>query len=152
MKKIIKKVVLLFFCVYSLFLAACSILAPLSAHFGFYEFSAFLTSILMSACHQQPDRAFWIMGYPMSLCSRCIGFYSGVVIFSLFSLFRQFKFSRILFVVMCLICLTDITINFVLNINTGNILRYVVGLIMGILFVAIINSLFSIKKRSKSCQ
>lgn len=29
------------------------------------------------ACHQIPDRSFWLNGQPMAVCSRCLGIYGG---------------------------------------------------------------------------
>jgi uncharacterized membrane protein len=30
-------------------------------------------------CHQMPERSLWILGYPMSVCARCLGIYLGYV-------------------------------------------------------------------------
>lgn len=39
--------------------------------------SAFLYQLFSSVCHQRPERSFFILGQPLAVCSRCLGFYSG---------------------------------------------------------------------------
>jgi len=41
---------------------------------------------LAQACHQNPLRSFWYWGYPMALCGRCIGIYTGSLLGAGFSL------------------------------------------------------------------
>ena len=43
---------------------------PAAAVFCYFPFSHF--------CHQNPDRSFFIMQYPMALCHRCSGIYLGL--------------------------------------------------------------------------
>ena len=96
MEVIIKKFLLVLFCFYSAFFFAGSLLAPVLAHYHFYDLSAVLTSTFMFSCHQQPDRSFWVLGYPVALCARCLGFYLGVMLTSGFMVFKQIKINRLI--------------------------------------------------------
>lgn len=146
MKKNFMRIVLVFFCLYSMFFLIGSISAPIMAHLQHYELSAKLTSMFMFSCHQRPDRSFWILGYPVALCCRCLGFYLGVVCSTLLALFEKFKMDIKLFVILFLIAIVDITSNFVFNYNTGNIIRFTIGIIMGFLFTTITCYMFNYKK------
>lgn len=39
--------------------------------------SAFLYHLFSSVCHQRPERSFSCFGWPLAVCSRCLGFYAG---------------------------------------------------------------------------
>ena len=144
MKEIIRKIVLIFFCAYSAFFFVGGILAPILAHFKYYDLSATFTSLYVYSCHQQPDRCFWILGYPMALCCRCLGFYIGVFITGFVAIFDKLHMNLKTFIILLLITIIDIVINYGLGIrhNTGNITRFIIGLIMGLLFVVFISHLF----------
>lgn len=146
----IKKFILLLFALYSLFFVIGSVVAPLAAHYKFYELSAKLTSLFMFSCHQRPDRTFWLAGYPVALCCRCLGFYSGVFISATVSICEKFKIVLKYFVLIFLFSLADILLNFLLNINTGNYIRFLAGFALGISFVIVVSSLFEIKRRFKN--
>lgn len=146
MKKIVRVVILIVFCLYSAFFVIGSSLAPLFAHFGLYEPSAILTSTYMYSCHQQPTRSFWFLGYPVAICCRCYGFYIGVCITSIVAIFCRFnmKFKTLLLLVV--ICMADICINCIFSTNTGNYTRFIIGILMGIIFVRLLYYIFEIKK------
>ena len=134
----IKKFLLILFFIYSTFFFIGSMLAPIFAHFQLYDFSAILTSTYMYSCHQQPDRSFWILGYPVALCARCTGFYLGVMLTSIFTLFKHFKIKFFLLTSIIIFILTDIILNFIFKFNTGNILRFIAGFGMGYLFIQVL--------------
>lgn len=148
MRNVIKKVVIIFFLAYSLFFVIGSTLAPVFAHFKLYEQSSFLTSLYVHACHQQPDRAFWFFGYPVALCCRCYGFYTGAAVSSIIALFNKLKLSFKVFPLLLFLIIVDITLNFIVHINTGNIIRFTVGIIMGFLFISTVNYLLNSKKEN----
>ncbi len=152
MRNFIRKLVLVFFCLYSLFFFVGSTLAPVMAHFKNYELSAILTSTYMFSCHQQPDRSFWLFGYPIALCCRCYGFYLGVIVSSIVALFNKLKINLKAFIILFAICLIDIVINYGLGmrLNTGNITRFVIGIIMGILFITGLDYILKWKRRIKN--
>lgn len=148
MKNLIKKTVIIFFLLYSLFFVIGSTLAPIFAHFKLYEYSSFLTSLYVHACHQQPDRSFWFFGYPMALCCRCFGFYCGVAVSSIIVLFGKIKLNLKTFILLLFLIIIDIAVNFIVQINTGNITRFVIGIIMGFLFITVVSYLFDYKKEN----
>ena len=152
MKNKIRILILTFFCIYSISFVAGSTLAPITAHFQHYEISANLTAVYMFSCHQEPDRTFWILGYPAALCCRCLGFYLGVVISCIAAIFNKIKISLKMFLLLCSLTCIDILINYGFGIrayNTGNITRFFVGIAMGLLFVVILQFLY--ERTSKLC-
>ena len=152
MKQKIRKVIIILFCLYSAFFFIGSTLAPIMAYMKHYDFSALLTSLYMYSCHQQPDRSFWIFGYPMALCCRCYGFYLGVIISGITVLFNKLRINLKTFIFLLVLCFVDIIINYGLGTihNTGNITRFIVGVLMGILFITGLDYLLKLKRRSKN--
>lgn len=148
MKQIIRKTVIIFFLIYSLFFVIGSTLSPIFAHLKLYEYSSILTGLYINVCHQQPDRSFWILGYPVVLCCRCYGFYTGVAFSALITLLNKFRLNIKMFLVLLIIVIIDGIINIVFKISTGNIIRFFVGIMMGILFISVINYLFEYKKEN----
>lgn len=149
MKNRIRITFFILFTTYSLFFVIASTLAPVMAHYGHYELSAKLTSMFMYSCHQQPDRTFWFLGYPMALCCRCYGVYIGTAISSIFAIYNKLKINKYLVMLFVLISGIDIYINYGMGIrvhNTGNVTRFIVGIMMGLLITIGINALFNIKK------
>ena len=147
-----RKFIILLFCIYSAFFFVGSLLAPILAHFKFYDLSATFTSLYVYSCHQQPDRSFWIFGYPVALCCRCLGFYIGVFVASIINIFDKLNVNLKTFIILLIVVTIDITINYGLGVkhNTGNITRFIIGLIMGLLFVVAICHLFNRKWRKES--
>ncbi len=130
----VKKTVFIILIFYSAFLFLSGVLPPILAHFKFYQLSGNLTYLMSAACHQQPDRSFWLLGYPMALCSRCLGVYLGFFVYLSKRLSNldedKIKISIIIFLL--IISSLDIFLNFLLNINTGIIIRFIIGNCIGI--------------------
>ena len=153
MKKKFKIVLYFVLCLYSAFFFIGSTLAPILAHFKYYDLSAILTSLYIYSCHQEPDRCFWIFGYPVALCCRCLGFYIGVFITGLIDIFDKLHINLKIFIILFLITVIDIVINYgfgIRHLNTGNITRFIIGLIMGLLFIVFISHLFKRQWRKVS--
>lgn len=71
---------------------AAAVLAPLLA--GGSHPAAFLLYAAFSwACHQHPERCWQLAGYPLAVCVRCLGLYSGALAGTVVRL----RFSRVLF-------------------------------------------------------
>jgi uncharacterized membrane protein len=51
--------------------------APLLRARGYAVASALLYSVFAPLCHQQPERSFYLAGYPLAVCARCFGIYAG---------------------------------------------------------------------------
>jgi uncharacterized membrane protein len=88
------KFLLLFFLIYTFYFLTASFLAPVSAFFKHYEIADFLYYSLSASCHQQPSKSFWILGYPMGVCSRCLGIYISVFLVLCFYLYKNFLISN----------------------------------------------------------
>ena len=149
MKNRIRIIHLILFSLYSAYFFIGSTLAPILAHYQHYDLSAKLTSLFIYSCHQQPDRSFWLMGYPVALCCRCYGVYLATMIASIFAIFNKLKINKYLIIILVLISAIDLYINYGMGIrthNTGNIVRFIVGIIMGLLITLGINGIFKYKK------
>jgi len=149
MKNRIRIILLILFSLYSAYFFIGSTLAPILAHYQHYDLSAKLTSLFIYSCHQQPDRSFWLMGYPVALCCRCYGVYLATMIASIFAIFNKLKINKYLIIILVLISAIDLYINYGMGIrthNTGNIVRFIVGIIMGLLITLGINGIFKYKK------
>ncbi len=146
-----RKFILLIFLCYSFFFFLGSTLAPILAYLKYYELSAVLTSTYMFSCHQQPDRSFWLLGYPLALCCRCYGFYLGVIITSVLAFFNKLKINLNIFLLIFVLCIIDIIINYVTGprMNTGNITRFIMGLLMGLLFITGLDYVLNFKKEKE---
>ena len=129
----IRDIFLILFNLYSLFFVMGSIASPIFAHFGFYNISAKLFFLYFGACHQQPHLSFWILGYPVALCCRCLGFYIGVFVSCLIYLCSKKTISCKVFVLLFVFSLIDLACNYLFEINTGKILRLFAGMSMGII-------------------
>jgi len=53
-------------------------------------------TVFKPTCHQLPERSFFIFGHQMPVCSRCFGFYLGMLVAALlFPAFRKIDEKRI---------------------------------------------------------
>lgn len=86
-------------------------------------------------CHQLPERSFFIKGYQMPVCARCV----GVFISSILALIIFFKkrISFIASVLMSLVMLIDWSLQFFNIKSSTNIRRLITGLIGGFGWVII---------------
>ncbi len=117
--------------------------------------SAFIYSIFAPICHQRPSRCFTLFGYPLAVCTRCLGiyfgFFLGTVVFPVINGFRKVKIpaNRIFFVFTAPIVI-DTAGNLFRLWQTSGWLRYVTGLVWGILlpyyFIAGLSDLFFRRK------
>lgn len=149
MKINIKNLILITFCLYSLFFIVGSIFAPICAHYHQFDLSGKLTAMYMFSCHQDPSRSFWILNYPIALCCRCLGFYIGVAISSFVALVKIYKISFIKFALLLTIALADIICNYAFKLNTGNFIRFLAGIALGVSFITSICYVYKLKKERK---
>jgi uncharacterized membrane protein len=64
------------------------LLSPLLLSSGWYSAGILLHSSFSTICHQIPDRCFHWLGYPLPICARCLGLFSGFTIGWLFTLLQ----------------------------------------------------------------
>ena len=60
-------------------LTASFVLAPLMRARGSLLLSQALYKFFSPACHQMPERSFYVAGYPLAVCARCFGLYVGAL-------------------------------------------------------------------------
>ncbi len=145
--KYIKNTLIILFALYSGFFWLGALSTPFLSHYGNYELSAKLNYLFSCSCHQNPERSFWFLGYPVSLCARCLGVYISVTFSCFLALFNKIKINFKIFILLTLVCFTDIILN-LLHINTGNITRFSVGIIMGLLITTILNFILNIRRKN----
>jgi uncharacterized membrane protein len=63
-------------------LLAAIIAAPLASSVARPE-GWFLYEAFEPFCHQQPGRSWHLQGYPMAVCARCVGLYTGLLLATL---------------------------------------------------------------------
>jgi uncharacterized membrane protein len=56
---------------------ALIVLAPLARAGGHPLLSQVCYQVFHAACHQMPERSFYLAGYPLAVCARCFGLYVG---------------------------------------------------------------------------
>ena len=139
MKKILRQLFLSLLSLYSLFFIICGTLPPILSKLKLYDLSSKLHFMLMHSCHQKPTRSFWLLGYPMSLCCRCYGFYIGACVSLILVLINKFNINKKISFCLLALIIIDLFLNFILKINTGNFIRFIVGIFMGITFTYILN-------------
>jgi len=98
----------------------------------------FIYSLFSPICHQNPARSFFIFGYPLAVCSRCLGIYigflGGVIIYPLFRGFSSLSLPRTkYFLALSLPIGVDTLGNFFRLWSTSNWPRFVLGFVWGII-------------------
>ncbi len=102
------------------------------------EYSHLFYSIFSPICHQIKSRSFYAFGYPLSVCARCLGIYTGfllgTIIYPFINGFSSFRLpKRMYFFIFSIPILTDAAGN-ILNIwNSCNIIRLIIGMVWGII-------------------
>ena len=86
-------------------------------------------------CHRKPERSFFINGHQFPVCSRCTGFYTGLLAYLIFIRFYPLTYDLNLFI-LSIILLIPVSIDgftqfFGLR-ESNNPLRFTTGFIGGI--------------------
>jgi len=120
----------------SIFWIAAIVLAPWMKSQG-NGWGAVLYGIFSPLCHQNPERCFHLWGYPLAVCSRCFGIYTGVILGLIFFPLTN-RFSSVwvpktsLFVLVTAPIVFDTLGNFLLLWMTPPWLRFAIGGLWGI--------------------
>jgi uncharacterized membrane protein len=96
----------------------------------------FLYFCFSSVCHQIPGRSFSAFGYPMAVCARCLGIYSGFLAgMGLYPLLRGFSKIQLpkmkIFLAVSLPIVADTAGNLLGLWATTNVLRLATGCLWG---------------------
>ena len=67
----------------SLLLVGLILAAPVAAASQHSFVAASLYQAFSHLCHQLPDRSFFVVGHPLSVCARCTGVYTGFALSTL---------------------------------------------------------------------
>lgn len=143
-RRIVVNIIIILLCLYSLYFIIGGTLAPIFANLKIYALADKMRMLYVNSCHQQPDRSFWILGYPIALCCRCYGVYFSTFTYGIFVVIRKIKLKWKNFFIIFSVILIDIFLNFKV-INTGNIIRFFAGVLIGILLIDILYKLLNIK-------
>lgn len=106
-------------------------LPVISAKFGYFWLGDFAYLAFKPFCHQLPERSFDLLGRELGVCARCLGIYLGIFFgLSFFLLSKRSPTRLILFPIFFMI--SDGLLNGLGIIDSGNIIRMVLGLGFGI--------------------
>ena len=61
-------------------LAAAAVAVPWLLTHGFPAIAIATRGAFALVCHQRPERCFWIAGFPVAVCARCLGIYLGAAV------------------------------------------------------------------------
>lgn len=90
-----------------LFLVALIFVAPLAAAAGHAGLAGAIYRAFALACHQLPDRSYFIDDHKLAVCSRCTGLYAGfavtLLVYPLVRSLRTTTTPRLLFLVLAAI-------------------------------------------------
>jgi len=64
--------------VYACILGLLCLTSPVAVKTGLASWFDFWNSIMALSCQQVSTRTFWLFGYPMACCARCLGIYLGI--------------------------------------------------------------------------
>jgi uncharacterized membrane protein len=94
--------------------------------------------VFSPVCHQIPSRSFFLFGYPLAVCGRCFGIYSGFFIGTLFYPFLKALSNTTMpktktFIIFSLPIVFDTLGNFLRLWMTPNIPRFIIGFLWGLI-------------------
>ena len=97
-----------------------------------------LYAIFSPICHQIPSRCFYLFGYPLAVCTRCLGIYTGfllgTILFPLVNGFSKISLPQTrTFLFLSFPIVTDTLGNFFSIWMTSNWIRFFLGLVFGII-------------------
>jgi uncharacterized membrane protein len=92
-----------------------------------------LYEVFSASCQQQSTRTFWMLGYPMALCARCLGAYCGFAGLALYSVVRkQIAIAPIIVLLSALLAFGEKVMEWTLW-PANNALRFIAGIGLGFL-------------------
>lgn len=100
------------------------------------RFAGFIYALFSPTCHQIPTRCFYAFGYPMAVCARCFGIYSGFLAGTLiYPFINGFSFPSLprikTLVFVSVPIVLDTAANFLGMWTSSGWLRFLTGLVWG---------------------
>lgn len=139
---------LLFF--YTLFFVICGVLAPVLAVNKQFYLADIIYLLMHKSCTQEALRCFWICGYQMAICARCLGAYFGVIIAILLWLSNKIKFDKKIYFLLILIAFGEILFEFLKIYNGNNYIRFFAGISLGGFLIMSLFYLITYTRREKN--
>jgi len=101
------------------------------------RWSALFYTVFAPVCHQRPERSFFLHGFPLAVCGRCLGIYAGILLGTLFFPLRRRTPGSGLPALRTLAVFTlpiglDTLGNFLGLWSTGDGVRFATGLLWGV--------------------
>ena len=127
-----------------------------SSGLSFFTYAAFTP-----VCHQIPSRSFFLFGYPLAVCARCLGIYSGFLggmgLYPLHRGFSEIAIPRIrTFILATSPLVIDALGNFSHLWSTPNWLRFLIGFLWGLIlpfyFISGVADFFINRARRKAAR
>ncbi len=85
---------------YALYFVVGAFVAPHAAHTHQFELADQYYGLFAASCQQQASRSFWLEGYPLALCARCLGNYIGFISLGLLWLIKPQRITPKLFLLL----------------------------------------------------
>lgn len=107
--------------------------APLLLHLDFEWLSRIIYGFYSFFCHQEASRSFFLFGNQVAICSRCLSFYSSVLIFGLgVSLKRTKPLDLKLALFLILPAMVDVLLQTLHITESTNLVRVTTGTLLGL--------------------
>ena len=112
------------------------VLAPLVLAHGYAVASRIIYQAFSLVCHQMPERSWYLIGYPLAVCARCSGLYTGFAAGALLypvvrSLVRRDTPARLWLIVAVLPVTVDFTLGYLRIWENTHLSRSVTGALFG---------------------
>lgn len=130
----LKKSIIAFGAVFSLFVAVGAFLAPVFAGLKLFPISEFLYNFLHKLCCTYETNSFFIMGNPVGMCARCAGAYITAAV-TLYIYLNKYKINKIAYIILGLLCLVEISLEMCHYIHANDFIKLLSGLCLGV-FIA----------------
>jgi uncharacterized membrane protein len=122
-------------------------------------FAGFIYALFSPTCHQIPSRCFFVFGYPLAVCARCLGIYAGflggTLVYPFLKGFHSPSLPRAKnFIFVSFPIVLDTAANLVGIWKSSEWLRFLTGLLWGIIlpfyFLAGFSEVFLRKRKNFS--
>jgi uncharacterized membrane protein len=123
-------------CVLALAVVALIVAAPLALAHGHELSGQTIYQAFSRACHQIPERSFYVAGHPLAVCARCAGLYAGLAAgILLFPLVRSLQSAETPARLWLLIAAAPTALDFSLGFfgiwHNTHVSRFVTGALLG---------------------
>jgi uncharacterized membrane protein len=112
---------------------AGALVAPLFSYLKQEWMSKIIYGFYSLFCHQKASRSFFLFGNQVAICSRCLAFYSSLLVFALWMSIKRFKpFDLKLALVLIVPAIADVFLQTLHIRESTNLLRVTTGALLGL--------------------